>query len=125
MQTAVVEKEKEKECFRQEGFQIKQRTEQVSAGRHTARHSQKEAVLHEWPATGRNMPDSAPCVCVFVPLLILSHVFIMRPPLLQLSRAERAGDEWSRRTGDQSRSRRRRQTERHKQSHEAAADFTL
>lgn len=94
-------------------------------GRHMARHSQREAVLHKWPATGRNMPDSAPCVCVFVPLLILSHVFIMRPLLLQLSRAERAGDEWSSRTGDPSQSRRRRQTERRKQSHEAAADFTL
>lgn len=75
--------------------------------------------------TCQTVPCVPVCVCVFVPLLILSHVFIMRPLLLQLWRAERAGDEWSRRTGDPSRSRRRRQTERRKQSHEAAADFTL
>lgn len=76
----------------------------------------------DWEEHARQCPV---CVCVFVPLLILSHVFIMRPLLLQLSRAERAGDEWSRRTGDPSQSRRWRQTERRKQSHEAAADFTL
>lgn len=30
--------------------------------RHMARHSQREAVLHEWAATENNMLDSAPCV---------------------------------------------------------------
>lgn len=91
------------------------------SGKLTTRHSQREGALPEWPTTTeRSMPDSAPCVCV---LLILSHVFIMRPLLLQPWRAECAADAGR---GHLSRSQRRRwQTEGASRATRRLADFTL
>lgn len=66
-------------------------------------------VRDQWEEQARQCP-----VCV---LLILSHVSIMRPPLLQFWRAERAADAGR---GDPSPSRRERQTEGREQSHKAA-----